>query len=106
MTYIIDFKASQCSTQCIGQSRKESRKTLTCWLQKYRLPARFCLAFLVRYKTFQATHNVGLSPPETLQDPQRRTIPPETLHFRRKAIPPKKLQRKTIPPGTPQERLF
>ena len=33
-------------------------------------------------------------PPETLQDPQRRTIPPETLHFRRKAIPPKKLQRK------------
>ena len=39
-------------------------------------------------------------------DPQRRTIPPETLHFRRKAIPPKKLQRKTIPPGTPQGRLF
>ena len=30
----------------------------------------------------------------------------ETLHFRRKAIPPKKLQRKTIPPGTPQGRLF
>ena len=45
-------------------------------------------------------------PPETLQDLQRRTIPPETLHFRRKTILPKKLQRKTIPPGTPQGRLF
>ena len=102
--YIIDFKAPQYSTQCIGQSRKELRKILTGWLQKHRLPTRFCLAFLVRYKTFQATHNVGLFP--TLQDPQRKTIPPETLHFRRKAIPPKKLQRKTIPPGTPQGRLF
>ena len=47
-------------------------------LQKHRLPTRFCLAFLVHCKTLQAIHNVGLSPPET-------------LHFRRKTIPPKKL---------------
>ena len=90
--YIIDFKVPRCSTQSIGQSQKESRKTLVGWSQKHRLPTRICLAFLVRYKT--------------LQDPQRRTIPPETLHLRRKAIPPEKLQRKTIPPGTPQGRLF
>ena len=38
--------------------------------------------------------------------PQRRTIPPETLQLQRKTIPPKKLQRNTIPPGTPQGGIF
>ena len=57
------IRAHPSNTQCIGQNRKESRKILTCWLQKYRLPTRFFLAFLVRYKTFQAIHNVGLFPP-------------------------------------------
>ena len=51
------------------------------------------------------SHNVDLSCIfGTLQnvasESQRRTVFPETLHLRRKAIPPEKLQRKTIPPET------
>eukprot|EP01043_Picozoa_sp_COSAG02_P023474 COSAG02_NODE_1255_length_13582_cov_43.693095_8_plen_165_part_00 len=37
-------------------SRKESRKILTGWSQKHRLPTRFCLAFLVHCKMLQAIH--------------------------------------------------
>ena len=41
----------------------------------------------------------------TLEQAVAKAIFAETLHFRRKAIPPKKLQRKTIPPGAPHGRL-
>ena len=99
MTYIIDFKVSRCSTQSIGQSRKESRKTLTCWLQKYRLPARFCLAFLVRYKTFQATHNVGLFPPRRYKIRNVGQFPPRRCISDVRLFPPRSCNVRPSPPG-------
>ena len=73
--YIIDFKAPENSTQCIGQSRKELRKILIGWLQKHRLPTRFCLAFFGTLQTFQATHNVGLFPPRRCISDVRLFLP-------------------------------
>ena len=80
------IRADPSNTQCIGQSRKESRKILTGWLQKHRLPTRFCLAFLVHCKTLQAIHNVGLFPP-------RRCISDVRL------FPPRSCNARLFPPG-------
>ena len=99
MTYIIDFKASQCSTQCIGQSQKELRKILRGWLQKHRLPTRFCLAFLVRYKTFQATHNVGLFPPRRYKIRNVGQFPPRRCISDVRLFPPRSCNVRPFPPG-------
>ena len=93
------IRAHPSNTQCIGQNRKESRKILIGWLQKHRLPIRFCPAFLVRTKTLQATHNVGLFPPRRCkicnagQFPARRRISDVRL------FSPRSCNVRPFPPG-------
>ena len=93
------IRAHPSNTQCIDQSRKESRKILTCWLQKYRLPTRFCLAFLVHCKTLQAIHNVGLFPPRRCKIRNVGQFPPRRCISDVRLFPPRSCNVRPSPPG-------
>ena len=86
-----------------GQNRKESRKILIGWLQKHRLPTRFCLAFLVRYKTFQATHNVGPFPPRRYKIRNVGQFPPRRCISDVRLFPPRSCNVRPFPPGRPRD---
>ena len=93
------IRAYSSNTQCIDRNQTKWCKTLIGLLQKYRFPIRFCLAFLVSYKTLQATHNVGLFPPRRCKICNAGQFPPRRCISDVRRFPPRSCNARLFHPG-------